>query len=88
MNNNKKGCKRPENLDIEDSVSTLFENSISGGSSLLTADDLAKLFNTPIKTIYKWVSEKKIPYIKLGKLLRFDRALIQAWLSERSNHGD
>ena len=61
-----------------------FQNKISGGSSLLTVKELAEWLNTPIKTIYKWVSERKIPYLKLGKLLRFDRAIIQAWLSERS----
>lgn len=69
--------------DIKDSCN-IFDNKISGASSLLTTKELAGWLNTPIKTIYKWVSERKIPHLKIGKLLRFDRAIIQAWLSERS----
>lgn len=33
-------------------------------------------------TIYKWVANKKIPYFKSGKRLRFKRELIDTWLDK------
>ena len=35
-------------------------------------------------TIYSWIWLKKIPYIKLGKLVRFDLKEIDGWVAE--NH--
>lgn len=62
----------------------IFDSGISGGSSLLTVKQLAKWLNIKVKTIYKWVHTNKVPHYKLNNALRFDRAIIQAWLSERS----
>ena len=39
---------------------------------LLTIKDLAKMLQVSEKTIYQWVALGNIPYLKIGKLLRFD----------------
>ncbi len=30
--------------------------------------------------IYQWVSQRKIPFVKIGRLVRFDSEEIQKWL--------
>lgn len=49
---------------------------------LLSVDELALYIGFPKGTIYNWVSERKIEYIKLGKHLRFDKAYIDQWIEE------
>ena len=39
----------------------------------LSPQELSQYLNLSIQTIYEWTSQKKIPYIKLGRLVRFDR---------------
>lgn len=39
---------------------------------LCTPKELATLLKVPSKTIYYWVSKKEIPYIRVGRHLRFD----------------
>ena len=34
-------------------------------------------------TLYSWVSHKRIPYIKIGKLVKFDLKEIEPWIKER-----
>ena len=50
---------------------------------LLTITALCNYISTPVPTLYTWVCRKKIPYVKLGRSLRFDREEIDAWLNER-----
>ena len=33
--------------------------------------------------IYHWVSQKKIPYIKIGRNVRFDIEAIREWLEKK-----
>ena len=35
-------------------------------------------------TIYDWVCYKKIPYTKVGRLVRFEKVKIDAWLLEKT----
>jgi len=41
-------------------------------SHLIGVDQLADTLKVPKKTIYFWVSKKEIPYLKVGRHLRFD----------------
>lgn len=50
---------------------------------LLTVQELSKALKISPKTIYNLVSLKKIPYVKAGGSLRFNRQDIQEWLSRR-----
>ena len=40
--------------------------------SLVGVDELARFLQVPKKTIYYWVSYTNIPYLKVGRYLRFD----------------
>ena len=45
---------------------------MNGSSPLLTIHELATRLHVPFKTIYYWVHRREIPYLKVGKHLRFD----------------
>ena len=47
---------------------------------LLTIQELAEFTGLSIQTIYKMVNQRRIPYVKVGRLLRFDSRLIDDWL--------
>jgi len=34
-------------------------------------------------TLYVWVCQKRLPYLKVGKLLRFDLKEIELWLKDK-----
>ena len=52
---------------------------------LLTVDELAEWLRMPRATLYNWVSEGKLPYVKVGPRLRFKAQQIEAWILEREH---
>jgi excisionase family DNA binding protein len=52
---------------------------------LMTYEDTSKLLNVKVGTLYALVSQRRIPHVRLGRrLVRFDRAEIEAWLQQRA----
>ena len=49
---------------------------------LLTVKDLATRLQVKDKTVYAWVSQGKIPSVKINGVLRFDATEIEQWLQE------
>ena len=47
---------------------------------LLTVTDLATRLQVKDKTVYAWVSQGKIPSVKINGVLRFDATEIEQWL--------
>ena len=48
----------------------------------LTAEDVAKLLKVEVKTIYGWIrprNKNPLPYVKLGRKIRFKEASVRAW---------
>jgi excisionase family DNA binding protein len=37
-----------------------------------------------VAVLYQWVHRGKIPYIKVGRLLRFDKQQLDQWMAEHS----
>ena len=48
--------------------------------NLLNVKELSEYTGISKSTIYEWVSMKKIPYIKIGKLVKFDPKDIGAFI--------
>ena len=46
----------------------------------LSPQELAEYLGLSVQTIYEWTSQKKIPYIKLGRLVKFDITEIDVWI--------
>lgn len=47
---------------------------------LLTPEELAEYLGISVHTIYQMTSKRRIPYIKVGRLIRFSESEIQQWL--------
>jgi excisionase family DNA binding protein len=56
----------------------------SKSDNLLTVEDAAQLLSVKPRTIYAWVQERRIPFRKVGRLLRFDRNELLSWSSEQA----
>lgn len=49
----------------------------------LSPKELAQYINVSIHTIYYWIATRQIPFVKLGRLIRFNLAEIQEWLKSK-----
>jgi len=50
----------------------------------LTYDELAKLLRVSVRTLRRWVSFEKVPYVKIEEWhVRFPKSDIAAWLHTR-----
>lgn len=51
---------------------------------LLGVKDCAEYLGISVNTLYGWVHQKSIPYIKVGHLVKFRVKNIDSWLTENS----
>lgn len=61
---------------------SLFENQTTDNERLLTKKEIAYLLNVSVKMIDKKVFMNEIPYLKIGKLVRFSKQRVLAWAEE------
>ena len=47
---------------------------------LLTIREMGELTGLSVSTLYKMANQRRIPYVKVGSRLRFERQLIDNWL--------
>jgi excisionase family DNA binding protein len=50
---------------------------------LLTPEELGDILGVSIHTIYQWTCNRQVPFIKIGKLIRFPEDKILAWLEDK-----
>lgn len=55
---------------------------------LLTTEQVARYLKVDKFTVYRLVTQKKIPAFKVGNQWRFKRKMIEAWLVKNSNFQD
>jgi excisionase family DNA binding protein len=53
---------------------------------LLTIEQLAQRLGTTIRHIRRLVAERRVPYLKVGRLVRFDPEAVNAWLDTTRSH--
>ena len=51
---------------------------------LLTTEQAAEILKIKPGTLRSWVSQRKIPYVKLGRLVRFDKNAIENFIEQNS----
>lgn len=54
---------------------------------LLTPQEVAELLGVPLSWVYKRTergASNRMPHVKLGKYLRFERAALERWLDQRA----
>ncbi len=54
---------------------------------LLNTTEVAEILRVKASTIRKWVHLGFIPYVKLGRAVRFDRKDVEKWIRQRSHQG-
>ncbi|MFZ0172144.1 MAG: helix-turn-helix domain-containing protein [Acidimicrobiales bacterium] len=48
---------------------------------LLTIDELADHLGVNVRHIRRLIAERRVPYFKVGRLIRFDPADVASWLA-------
>ena len=54
------------------------------GKRLINVSELSELTGLSIHTLYNWVSQKRIPFVKAGRLTKFDIRVIEKWIESIS----
>lgn len=57
-------------------------DSASGMGALLTLPEASSLLRLKTSTLRAWVLRRKIPYLKIGRLVRVRRADVEALIAE------
>jgi excisionase family DNA binding protein len=52
------------------------------GSPLLDIEAAAMLLGTSRRHVQRLVSERRIPFLRVGRFIRFDQASLKAWLDQ------
>ena len=60
----------------------------AAGSRLVNIDTVARRLGVNVRHVRRLVGEHRIPYIKWGRLLRFDTVELERWLDARRVHAD
>ncbi len=51
---------------------------------LLTVKEVSGYTGLAPDTIYTMVSQRRIPYVKVGRLVKFDQAMLDAWIKQNT----
>ena len=51
---------------------------------IITIQEASQYTGLAVKTLYTMVSQRRIPHVKVGRLLRFDVGLLNQWLQEQT----
>jgi excisionase family DNA binding protein len=90
----KRGCEsfavqRERDLVLEDEFSEQHKTAITDRADesrgLLTLEEVAVYLNVNKFTVYRLLTQKKIPAFKVGNQWRFKQEIIDAWLMSKSN---
>jgi len=52
-------------------------------TQLLSPTQLADFLGVSVGTVYGWIYKKEIPYLKIGRLVRFHSGEVDKWLNDR-----
>ncbi len=55
-------------------------------SGLITVQDAAKFLAVSTSTLYGWVYQRRIPFVKVGRALRFEMAELQRFIQSNRFH--
>jgi excisionase family DNA binding protein len=51
---------------------------------LLGVEEAAEFLGLSPATLYSWVSQRRIPFVKVGRLTKFSRRSLETWLEQRA----
>jgi len=50
---------------------------------LLNVKQASAILGIDPHTLYQWISEHKIPFIKIGRLVKFKASMLEDWIQKR-----
>lgn len=50
----------------------------------LTPADVSESLSVPVKTVYRWISERQIESVKVGRLVRISQAELDRMISDNT----
>ena len=50
---------------------------------LIDVEHVSEHLGVKVNTVYSWVNQRKIPYVKVGRLIKFDLQDINQWIADR-----
>jgi excisionase family DNA binding protein len=62
----------------------IVSGQISKEKQLLDTNEAAEYLGISRNTLYEWTIQKKIPYIKVGRLVKFRKEDLESWLKQRT----
>jgi excisionase family DNA binding protein len=51
---------------------------------LVSIQDCSVYIGLSVHTLYTMVSQRRIPFVKVGRLVKFDLVLVDAWIAKRT----
>jgi excisionase family DNA binding protein len=51
---------------------------------LLDIQEVAEYTGLSVHTLYTMVSQKRIPYVKVGRLVKFDLGMLDGWIKQHT----
>ena len=51
---------------------------------LINITELSQMIDIDVGTLYHWVSQRRVPFVKVGRLTKFDIEAINKWIKEKS----
>jgi excisionase family DNA binding protein len=56
----------------------------NNGKRLIDIHELSRVTGISVSTLYSWVSQRKIPFVKCGRLTKFDVQAIDVWIRKNT----
>lgn len=60
------------------------EEKVILGRRLLDVQEVAAYTGLAVKTVYSMVSQRRIPFVKMGRLTKFDLRDVDAWIKQHT----
>ena len=57
-------------------------------TQLMTVEEVAEFLRVKTSTVYEWAKNGKLPGVKVGRLWRFERKKVEAWLQNAAYVGE
>jgi excisionase family DNA binding protein len=71
-------------MTLDETTAPMHVAAQTSPAALLTYQELAVWLNDSVRHLRRLVDEEQIPYLKIGRFVRFDQREILEWL--RANH--
>lgn len=66
----------------------IVSEQISKQKQLMNTNEASEFLGISKNTLYEWIVQKKVPHVKVGRLVKFRRENLEEWLKRRTQEED